>query len=538
MVAKFSVRKIVVLAIFVILVLSTFFFIQNYLAPKQATAKGIVVDENGNPISGAIVKVDSIQVTTASNGSFKVSLKPGQYTLFVSAPGYSNESLKIDLSEAKVYSFNVTLKVTSKPITLYILTRHDTTIQEKTIELFLKSEVAKRFNIVDLKFIPAAGPLWKSYLESGKVDLAWGGGPTLFDSLLNFWAPMNYDVLINILNKLPNDIGGVPMKRFDPNGKVIWVAAAISSFGLTVNKEKLAQWKIDKPTRWVDLASPSLILLPSPQVGIADPTRSTSNTRIYEIILQAYGWEEGWRILTLIAANSKVYDSSDAVREGVISGEIAIGTTIDFYGYTAMMKNPNAEYIIPVNESIVNGDPIALAKGSRNSVAAQAFIAWVLSEGQKIWLDPEINRMPINPEVFSTPEGQKRKDLLMLYNATLKNRGIEFNDTRALLTELAMQSYFKSVLVDANQDLKEAWKAVAALKDKNPEKYSTLRQMLTSLLSFKDPETGQNVSFTEEYAMKISSKLSDPEYLNLIQKVWRDSAIKLYREVLSKASQN
>jgi len=166
--------------------------------------------------------------------------------------------------------------------------------------------------------------------------------------------------------------------------------------------------------------------------------------------------EGGWKILTLMAANAEVYSGSADVRDGVIRGEIAVGITIDFYGYTAKFVNPKCEYIIPKGETIVNGDPIALVKGAKNPKAAQAFIAWVLTEGQEVWY-PTINRMPSNPKVFETPRGKNRTDLYEAYQATLKTKGIAFNDTLALMYERVMQWYFKATLVEVNDRLKEAW---------------------------------------------------------------------------------
>jgi len=341
----------------------------------------------------------------------------------------------------------------------------------------------------------------------------------------------------DVLNEIPDDIAGVPVKRFGEDNKILWVGAAISSFGFTVNHDILNQYGIEKPVKWVDLASPVFAEVPEPIVGIADPLRSTSNTRIYEIILQAYGWEEGWGVLTLIAANARIYDASDAVREAVIAGEIAVGSTIDFYGYVAMSLNPSTEYIIPQGESIVNADPIALVKGSNNKDAAVAFIRWILSEeGQKIWLDERINRMPVNPKVFETPEGMQRPDLQELYQLTLNNQGIIFDDERALSTELAMQYFFRATLIDAQAELKQAWKAIVRLRDSDPDRYNQLHEMLTSLLEFTDPDTGMLVRFTEDYAMQINDRLRDPEFLDTITQIWRQAAIEKYLEIYNLAT--
>lgn len=491
-------------------------------------------------VSRAIIIIAIIVILIIGFGTYiYLGSLPGQ-TSTTSSPTTSTTLTTTTTSTTT--SATTTATTTTSGITLVIITRHDTTIQEATKKMFLSSSIAKAYGITDLKFVPVAAALWKDYILGGGIDVAWGGGPTLFDNMLSYGllAPITDNNTLNVIAQIPNTIGGVPMKRFDSSGRILWVAAAISSFGFTVNNEKLQSLNLPKPSRWSDLASESYgELLPIPTVGLANPLASTSNTRIYEIILQAYGWEKGWGILTLMTANAKIYDTSDAVREAVITGDVPVGITIDFYGYNAMRQNPKTEYIIPTNESIINGDPIALVKGAPHPLAAQAFIAWVLSaEGQKLWLDPNINRMPANPAVFNTPEGHQRLDLYKLYNMTIANRGIDFNDTKALLSEYAMMNYFKSVLIDANAELKQAWSAIIKLKDKNPQKYQELKQKLMSLFQFKDPTTGNMVSFTESYAISINDRLQrDTNFLNQLSAIWRDTArswfISIYNEAVA-----
>lgn len=427
-------------------------------------------------------------------------------------------------------------------IEIVVISRHPTDILEKARIEFLKSDLAKKYNIVNVKTVPLAAGLWKQYIESGQADVAWGGGPTLFDYLYKegLLAPLESDEVLKALEETPDTIAGVPMKRVGPDGKVYWVAAAIASFGFTVNHKVLNEYGLPVPKHWSDLASPvmgkPLVIIGTPAVGMADPTQSTSNTRMYEIILQRYGWEEGWKILTLMAANAKIYPGSGDVRDAVIRGDIAVGLTIDFYGYTAMMLNEDCEYIVPEGETIVNGDPIALVKNSKHPEAAQAFIAWVLTEGQKIWLDPEINRLPVNPKVFDTPEGQKRSDLKQAYEKTINARGMEFNDTLALSYEAVMQWYFRATLIEVEDYLKKAWTMILTkyfngeLSDSELQEYM---DKLGALLEFTDPATGEKVVFTQDYAIKINEKfLSDPSYRSALIEAWRKAAIAKYEEII------
>ena len=426
-------------------------------------------------------------------------------------------------------------------IVLTVISRHPTDILYRARQMFLASEVAKKYNITDLKTIVIPAGLWEQYILRGEADVAWGGGPTLFDSLFvrDLLAPLNSSDALAAAAQVPDSILGVPMKRVK-DGKIYWVAAAISSFGFTVNHRRLRDYNLSAPMSWRDLASPELgkplVQFGSPALSIADPTQSTSHTRMYEIILQKYGWEEGWKVLTLMAANAEIYSGSEAARDAVISGDVAVGITIDFYGYTAMMLNPDCEYIIPANESIVNGDPIALVKGSKNPEAAQAFIAWVLTDGQKLWLDPSINRLPANPNVFNTPEGQKREDLKRAYEMTLKTPSIEFNDTLALLYEQPMKWYFRSTLIDVNDYLKAAWRLLLSKYFSGAitrEQFEAYVANLTSLLTFTDPATQQQVKFTQEYAISISSKFAeDAAYRDAVITAWKQAAAAKYASIV------
>jgi ABC-type Fe3+ transport system substrate-binding protein len=275
----------------------------------------------------------------------------------------------------------------------------------------------------------------------------------------------------------------------------------------------------------------------NPPLGIADPTSSTSNTRMYEIILQAYGWDEGWRLLTLMAANAYVYSASGDVRDAVIRGERIVGITIDFYGYTAHLKNPACVYIAPPGETIVNGDPIALFSTSTHPEEAQAFIAWVLTDGQKIWLDKDINRLPANPNVFNTPEGQQRQDLKHFFETVQNQSFINFNDSLALSYEFMMQQYFKATLVDQHDALQNAWKAlVAAYLDGkiSEDQFNALKKKLTDPVSFIDPLTGKNVTWTQDEAIRLDQAFLSGKttILDELMKEWRDAAAAKYNEVL------
>ncbi len=442
-------------------------------------------------------------------------------------------------------------------VTLVIITRHESTILEKTREKFLNSQVAKELGIKNIQFVQAGPEQWETYIrksiERGRpIDVAWGGGPTLFNYIdsLGFLEPINvnaqpaYWAILYEMSKIPDTIAGVPTYKNGTDGYIHWIGAAISSFGITVNHKLLKQHNLPTPQSWEDLTKPiyGKELPTTPLVGVADPTMSTSNTRMYEIVLQAYGWDQGWKILTLMAANSKIYDSSSGVRDAVILGEIAAGITIDFYGYTAMHQNPDCEYILPKGLTIVNADPIAIIKGTKHPVQAAAFVAWVLSQygGQQIWLDPNVNRLPINPSVFNTTQGKERQDLLQAYKIATTTKGIAFNETLAGETERPMQFYFKATLVNAHDDLQKTWAAMvkAYLDGKiTKEQFNKLVDMLTKPFQFKDPVSGKMVTFTKQYAIKINKEIAKPNIYQALMSEWEDGARHRYQSTFQALQQ-
>ena len=520
--------------------------------PSQATLEGIVTDDDGGTVSGATVTVDGESVTTSSDGRYSFTVDLGSYTVTVSKDGYESTSSEVSVSSEDGLTVDLSIaEIVVEPtvMELKIITRHGSDILFKARAAFLETDIASEYGITEreqIKFLGVTSSLWVDTItRSGDIDIAWGGGPVVFDLVNNegLLAPLNSDAMTAILDILPDEISGAPAKRMK-NGEVVWVGSAISSFGFTINTEFLETEELPQPLSWSALGNETyaqFALYPSvPAIGTADPTLSTSNTRMFEIILQTYGWEEGWKLITRMAANARIYDRSESVRDAAMQGIIGAGTTIDFYGYTAQLEVPElCQYVLPDDGTAVNADPIALVTTSDNSEAAQAFIAWVLSpEGQEVWLDESINRMPMNPEVFDTALGQTRVDLETSYDATMEATTIEFSDDLALSYETVMMFFFKGTLVEAQQDLIDAWLAIVDAEDLGDithAEFLALADLLGDPLAieFVDPESGNTVTFTESYAQSINERIiTDAEFKETMKNAWREAAIARYSSVI------
>ena len=421
----------------------------------------------------------------------------------------------------------------TKGITLTIVTRHDTTITTKFKTEFLASQIAQNYGITGMSFLQATTDTgWQALLSDPArgVDLAWGGGPALFHTMKKWGMLKLIDntTLIDFINDhCPDVIAGAEMKVNDSSGNFWYVANAISSFGFTVNHVVLDQYGLDVPNTWEELASPAYYINPTvPAISMGDPPLTTSNTKIYHIILQAFGWEEGWSVLTRMAANSKIYPGSVDTRAAVVSGEVAIAMTIDFYGVIAKRENENTEYIIPEGQSIVNGDPIALGVNCDNLAAAEAFMQYLFSEeGQTVWMMQGLDRLPVNEDAFQTPYGQTRTDLYTAYNETIVNEGIEFNETLAAEYLDSTIYYFHQTLVESHGLLRKAWgEMVTQLRDGtiNESYYEQLVDELTE------------VTMTEAEALACNDQyVEDDDFSAQKDSEWRAFASAKYTSIIN-----
>ncbi|MHA2253536.1 MAG: extracellular solute-binding protein [Candidatus Kariarchaeaceae archaeon] len=351
-------------------------------------------------------------------------------------------------------------------VTLYGITRHDGTIYTKYSKQFCDQH-PEVDQILWLERTNVAA--WKSAIVSGSqpVSVLWGGGPSIFNVLADegLISPFENTTLIDYVEEnIEPRLAGADMIKYNATtGEILWVAAAISSFGFTVNHDNLETYGLPIPKTWEDLASPVYYLGTTQHaIGMGDAPETTSNTRVYQIILQKFGWEAGWDILTRMAGNSKIFEGgSGPTRDSVITGSQAIAMTIDFYGYQAQAQESACEYIIPENESIVNADPIAIASSTPHQEYAEDFTQFVLSkEGQALWLDTDINRLPIVYEAFEYSKNtlsNDRTDLAEAFNKTISEAAIPFNETRAQVIYDIVTFYFQGALTRSSTQLYSAW---------------------------------------------------------------------------------
>ncbi|MHA1514714.1 MAG: extracellular solute-binding protein, partial [Candidatus Heimdallarchaeaceae archaeon] len=219
-----------------------------------------------------------------------------------------------------------------------------------------------------------------------------------------------------------------------------------------------------------------------------------------------------------MGANSGMYPGSVATRAAVVSGEVGIAMTIDFYGIIAMGENPDCEYIIPQGQSIVNGDPIAMGINVDDYDAAAAFLTYVNTpEGQAIWLTEGIDRLPVNEAAFQTTAGLLRPDLYLLFNETLANIGIDFDENLATSNLATTIYYFHNTIEQPHTLLRNTWgEMVTQLRDS--EINSTFFNELVEDLGVTGMTLQESIDWNTPYQLNATfSAIKDGEWRTFAQ---------------------
>ena len=275
------------------------------------------------------------------------------------------------------------------------------------------------------------------------IDLFFGGGA--FDFSMQAEAGRLVDS--GVLQRHPDwfDEDSIPQVvsgEIFYDGKGRWVGTVLSAFGICYNTDVLKRLGFEgEPSSWEDLANPIFFK----EVALADPTKSGSAAKAFEMIIQQQmqnkvaaglareealrrGWESGLRIIQRAAANARYFtDAAGRVPVDVSQGDSAIGMCIDFFGRYQSESVCGDDgvsrlmYFTPAGGSSVGVDPIGLLRGAPNPEVANEFIDFVLSvEGQKLWnfrpgspggpTQHALRRLPIRKELYKPEYAKFRTD--------------------------------------------------------------------------------------------------------------------------------
>lgn len=317
--------------------------------------------------------------------------------------------------------------------------------------------------------------LYEKNSQTSGMDIFWGGGMDPYENQKNKKRLESYFPSQEILGLFPSFFLGMPLQ--DAEG--FYYATALSSFGIFENRLLRKIQNLPEVRVWEDLARPEF----QGWIALVDPRKSGSAHLIYEIILQAYGWEKGSRILMALCANARTFsqNSSAAVKE-VSMGNVSHALSIDMNAYAlkSVLGEDRVRWIFPKGQSVMVPDGIGILKGAPNREVAKRFVDFVLSEkGQNLWIKP-----------VGSPEGAQkyaiqRDSVLMLGTDSGKesfsNEGFQYDSKKAASRWMALNEWMGRVWIDLHDELQQQW--ILILKRPVDEREKLKELFLSPLIS-------------------------------------------------------
>lgn len=356
-------------------------------------------------------------------------------------------------------------------VTLVIISPHSSSVRAEFARAFSEWTERQRGHTTAIEWLNVGGTAdGIRYVQSEftskpagiGVDLFFGGGmdPYVQFKASNLLQPFQPDP--EILNAIPASIGGVPLYDAD----ACWYGTCLGAFGILFNIPVLERLNLPEPRQWSDLANPAI----ASWVGSGDPRISGSSHMVYETILQAYGWDEGWATLTAMSANTRTFSrSAGEVPKDVSMGEVACGSAVDVYAWRQMEQSGDRlDFVLPDRATVITPDSVGILKGAPNAELAGCFINFLLSPaGQNIWclragtpggpLEHTLNRMPIRPGIVQTAGSNAA---VKLDPFAITNRFISYNPTLGSARWGILNDLVGAWMIDTQSELKAAWLAV------------------------------------------------------------------------------
>ena len=294
------------------------------------------------------------------------------------------------------------------------------------------------------------------------ADLLFGGGLDPFLRLTEAGLIDPYMLPDEILDRIPETFAGIPL--YDPAGH--WYGAAMSGFGIIYNGAVARMQNAEPPQTWEDMAKPEF----NGWISAGDPRTSGSIHMAYEIMLQAYGWQHGWEIITAMSANSRAFArSAGDIPLSVSRGDAVAGMAIDFYAWSEIHKAEGQDlgFVYPVDRTVINPDAIAILKGAPNREIAEEFLAYVVGEpGQRIWAfklgapggpaKTQLTRFTVMPDLYETNSDNIAVDI----NPFEWNVTFLYNDQVGSARYDLINDMIGSMIIDSHRELAPAWAAL------------------------------------------------------------------------------
>lgn len=380
---------------------------------------------------------------------------------------------------------------------LTILSPHRQSMQDEYISRFKKHYLEQFKTEINVDWLDQGGSendmkfIFQKYKlnpASCGVDIFWGGGDMNFQILNQSQLLEPKTLSAQLQSEIPRTLLGAPLHSENNT----WHATALSSFGIFYNKRIFQIMKWQEPKTWEDLANPAFVNM----ISLTDLRRSSTTLIINLTILQSLGWKDGWRFLTLMAANAKSFSmsSSDPIKS-VVEGDVAITTAVDYFAYAKILVlgEKNLGFVLPEGKTVFNADPVAILKGASNRKEADRFIDFLLSvDGQRLQIlskgapqgpiHSDIARMSINALAYENL-GNRKIDVLNPFK--LPHNPFHIEAEKITKMRKVFSDLVGAIHIDTHKELKAAWNLILKSKDREKATAALTEPMITEQEFFR-----------------------------------------------------
>lgn len=343
------------------------------------------------------------------------------------------------------------------------------------------------------------------------VDLLFGGGVSPYlAGRKNGWL-QRVELKAGTLDDIPPLCAGLQV--YDPDH--YWHGVALSGFGIVFNREVLERLGLTPPATWEDLGTPGFFTW----LASGDPRASGSVHKCYEIILQAYGFEKGWGLITRICANVHRFgEGGGAAPMEVAMRDVAAGMAIDQYAETVvrLVGRDKLGFVLPADVTVMDADAIGMLKGAPSPELAKTFIEFALSkEGQQVLYQAvgvngqqfALNRMPVLKSCYDATGGPGARPYM-------QGSGLKFDPRKESARRDIIAAMIGVCLIDAHSELAAAWSRVV----KDGAKPDDVRRLCA-------PPVG------EDELAALAKRWTDPRDKAEISAGWSTGARRRYRAI-------
>lgn len=286
---------------------------------------------------------------------------------------------------------------------------------------------------------------WLTQDGHAPVDVYWTPSPRSFTRLK---AEGKLEQLSPDQRALPATLGATQIS--DPEG--YFVASEVAGYGFAINRASLTEKNLALPTDWSDLVKAEY----AGMIGLPVPSAVGYAPVMVDIVLQAYGWDEGWRVWSEIVGNAQlIRQGSTLVSDEVATQRIAIGLSIDFFVASGIANGAAIEFVYPEHGGL-NPAHVAILSEGTNRDEANTFVDFILSaRGQSLLGHPDIRKLPVRPDVYSSlPAG--------FHNpfASAAKGGYDYDNDLGQKRILVLTAVFEQMLITSNPEHVRLWQAI------------------------------------------------------------------------------